>query len=131
MSTANNTPSILQSTVLGGTAAVFAVNFTHPIELVKSRVQVNNLGVIQTISDTFKNEGFAAFWKVRTSRFCCSLGMNGNGRFVAEKSKLPRNINCRCQRFGIFSLVRSFLFLFCSGTALGLLQRRKVRYIRE
>jgi hypothetical protein len=50
---------------MGGTAAVFAVNFTHPIELVKSRVQVNNLGVVQTISDTMKNEGFAAFWKVR------------------------------------------------------------------
>lgn len=50
---------------MGGTAAVFAVNFTHPIELVKSRVQVNNLGVMQTISDTMKNEGFAAFWKVR------------------------------------------------------------------
>jgi hypothetical protein len=63
--TTYNTPSILQSTFMGGTAAVFAVNFTHPIELVKSRVQVNNLGVMQTISDTMKNEGFAAFWKVR------------------------------------------------------------------
>ena len=61
----SNTPTILQSTVLGGTAAVFAVNFTHPIELVKSRVQINNLGVIQTISDTMKKEGFLAFWKVR------------------------------------------------------------------
>jgi len=61
----SNTPTILQSTFLGGAAAVFAVNFTHPIELVKSRVQISNLGVMQTFSDTLKNEGFAAFWKVR------------------------------------------------------------------
>ena len=44
---------------------MFAVNFTHPIELVKSRVQVNNMGIIQTCADTMKNEGVAAFWKVR------------------------------------------------------------------
>jgi len=55
---------------MGGTAAVFAVNFTHPIELVKSRVQVNNLGVMQTISDTMKNEGFAAFWKGLPWAYC-------------------------------------------------------------
>ena len=65
----STTPTILQSTFLGGAAAVFAVNFTHPIELVKSRVQVNNMGVVQTISDTMKNEGIAAFWKVRWLSF--------------------------------------------------------------
>lgn len=65
-----NTPTILQSTFLGGSAAVFAVNFTHPIELVKSRVQVNNMGVIQTCSDTLKNEGFAAFWKGLPWAYC-------------------------------------------------------------
>lgn len=71
MSTSNkNVPSILQSTVMGGTAAVFAVNFTHPIELVKSRVQVNNMGVIQTISDTAKNEGIVAFWKGLPWAYC-------------------------------------------------------------
>ena len=58
-------PSLLQSTFLGGSAAIFAVNFTHPIDLVKSRVQINQMGVIQTCSDTMKNEGIAAFWKVR------------------------------------------------------------------
>ena len=65
----STTPTILQSTFLGGAAAVFAVNFTHPIELVKSRVQENNMGVVQTISDTMKNEGIAAFWKVRWLSF--------------------------------------------------------------
>jgi len=64
------TPTLLQSTALGGTAAVFAVNFTHPIELVKSRVQVNNLGVMQTCSQTLKNEGFVAFWKGLPWAYC-------------------------------------------------------------
>eukprot|EP00535_Pseudo-nitzschia_heimii_P001103 CAMPEP_0197173534 /NCGR_PEP_ID=MMETSP1423-20130617/426_1 /TAXON_ID=476441 /ORGANISM="Pseudo-nitzschia heimii, Strain UNC1101" /LENGTH=284 /DNA_ID=CAMNT_0042622361 /DNA_START=126 /DNA_END=980 /DNA_ORIENTATION=- len=70
MSTSGSTPSILQSTFLGGSAAVFAVNFTHPIELVKSRVQVNNMGAFQTIADTMKNEGFAAFWKGLPWAYC-------------------------------------------------------------
>lgn len=66
----SSTPTILQSTFLGGTAAVFAVNFTHPIELVKSRVQINNLGVIQTISETLKHEGLPAFWKGLPWAYC-------------------------------------------------------------
>jgi hypothetical protein len=30
------TPTLIQSIVLGGAACVFTVNFTHPIELVRS-----------------------------------------------------------------------------------------------
>jgi len=63
-------PSLLQSTFLGGSAAIFAVNFTHPIDLVKSRVQINQMGVIQTCSDTMKNEGIAAFWKGLPWAYC-------------------------------------------------------------
>jgi len=70
MSTNSNTPSLIQSTILGGSAAVFAVNFTHPIELVKSRFQVNNMSIIQTCSDTMKNEGVAAFWKGLPWAYC-------------------------------------------------------------
>mmetsp|Transcript_6820 Transcript_6820/g.19722 ORF Transcript_6820/g.19722 Transcript_6820/m.19722 type:complete len:285 (+) Transcript_6820:123-977(+) len=70
MSATNSTPTLLQSTFLGGAAAVFAVNFTHPIELVKSRVQVNNMGIMQTCSDTLKNEGVAAFWKGLPWAYC-------------------------------------------------------------
>jgi len=66
----SNTPTILQSCVLGGSAAIFAVNFTHPIDLVKSRVQVNNLGVMQTISDVVKNEGIVSFWKGLPWAYC-------------------------------------------------------------
>jgi len=56
-------PSLLQSTALGGATAIFAVNFTHPIELVKTRVQVSTTGVMETIASTFREEGFASFWK--------------------------------------------------------------------
>eukprot|EP00525_Craspedostauros_australis_P011293 CAMPEP_0198133690 /NCGR_PEP_ID=MMETSP1442-20131203/59698_1 /TAXON_ID= /ORGANISM="Craspedostauros australis, Strain CCMP3328" /LENGTH=365 /DNA_ID=CAMNT_0043794821 /DNA_START=112 /DNA_END=1208 /DNA_ORIENTATION=- len=56
-------PSLLQSTALGGAAAVFAVNFTHPIELVKSRVQLSESGVAAMVSSTYRNEGLTAFWK--------------------------------------------------------------------
>lgn len=48
---------------LGGSAAAFAVNFTHPIETVKTRMQVSGLGVGQTVGDIMKGEGISAFWK--------------------------------------------------------------------
>ena len=56
-------PSLLQSTALGGTAAVFAVNFPPPIELVKTRVHVSEFGILQTCSNTMRHEGVSAFWK--------------------------------------------------------------------
>ena len=64
------TPTLIQSTLLGGSAAIFAVNFTHPIELVKSRVQVSDSGLIQTCSSTMRNEGLAAFWKGLPWAYC-------------------------------------------------------------
>ena len=63
-------PTLIQSTVLGGTAAMFAVNFTHPIELVKTRVQVSESGIIRTCSSTMRNEGVAAFWKGIPWAYC-------------------------------------------------------------
>lgn len=63
-------PSLLQSTALGGTAAMFAVNFTHPIELVKTRVQVSNDGLLRTCSSTMRNEGIAGFWKGIPWAYC-------------------------------------------------------------
>jgi len=55
--------NLFESMGLGGTAAVFAVNFTHPIETVKTRMQVSGLGIGQTVSTLYKNEGIGAFWK--------------------------------------------------------------------
>jgi hypothetical protein len=42
-------PTLIQSTIaLGGASCIFMVNFTHPIELVKTCIQVtgNGLGVV-------------------------------------------------------------------------------------
>lgn len=54
---------LLESMALGGTAASFAVNFTHPIETVKTRMQVSNVGLGPTISGIAQKEGVTAFWK--------------------------------------------------------------------
>jgi hypothetical protein len=63
-------PTLLQSTFLGGSAAMFAVNFTHPIDLVKTRVQVSEFGLVTTFSNTLRNEGVAAFWKGIPWAYC-------------------------------------------------------------
>lgn len=49
---------------------MFAVNFTHPIELVKTRVQVSNEGIAATCSSTMRNEGISAFWKGIPWAYC-------------------------------------------------------------
>jgi Mitochondrial carrier protein len=56
-------PSLLESIALGGVSCVFTVNFTHPIETVKTRMQISGNGVAQVTSAIFRNEGVAAFWK--------------------------------------------------------------------
>ena len=65
MSTTNELPkpTLLQSIVLGGASCVFTVNFTHPIELVKTRMQVTGDGLGTVVSNTLKNEGVGSFWK--------------------------------------------------------------------
>lgn len=47
----------------GGVAACFAVNFTHPIELVKTRMQASGGTIGSTVQGVMKNEGIASFWK--------------------------------------------------------------------
>lgn len=44
-------------------SCVFTVNFTHPIELVKTRMQVTGDSLGTTVSSLVKNEGPLAFWK--------------------------------------------------------------------
>mmetsp|Transcript_10903 Transcript_10903/g.15350 ORF Transcript_10903/g.15350 Transcript_10903/m.15350 type:complete len:282 (-) Transcript_10903:237-1082(-) len=55
--------SLFQSMALGGSAAVFAVNFTHPIETVKTRMQVSGNSIGATCSSIYGKEGVTAFWK--------------------------------------------------------------------
>mmetsp|Transcript_1764 Transcript_1764/g.4345 ORF Transcript_1764/g.4345 Transcript_1764/m.4345 type:complete len:306 (+) Transcript_1764:219-1136(+) len=56
-------PSLIQSIALGGASCVFTVNFTHPIELVKTRMQVSGDGLVRVVGTTYANEGVGAFWK--------------------------------------------------------------------
>jgi hypothetical protein len=56
-------PYLFESIALGGASCVFTVNFTHPIELVKTRMQVSGNGLGHIVGNTFRNEGIAAFWK--------------------------------------------------------------------
>lgn len=56
-------PSLIQSIALGGASCVFTVNFTHPIELVKTRMQVSGSGLGLVVGNTFRQEGIGAFWK--------------------------------------------------------------------
>ena len=39
------------------------VNFTHPIELVKTRMQVTGAGIGETVSIVAKQGGVGSFWK--------------------------------------------------------------------
>jgi hypothetical protein len=56
-------PTLIESMACGGAAAAFAVNFTHPIELVKTRMQVSGAGIGETVAGVMKNGGVGAFWK--------------------------------------------------------------------
>ena len=42
---------------------VVTVNFTHPIELVKTRMQTSGNGLGTVVSTTLKGEGIGSFWK--------------------------------------------------------------------
>lgn len=44
-------PSLLESIALGGASCVFTVNFVHPIELVKTRMQVSGNGLVRFSSN--------------------------------------------------------------------------------
>lgn len=57
------TPTLLQSIALGGASCVFTVNWVHPIETVKTRMQVSGEGVGSVIASTYSKEGIGAFWK--------------------------------------------------------------------
>lgn len=59
----SNKPTLLQSCALGGTAAILTVNFTHPIETIKTRMQVNSGGCVGIVQSLLRTEGVMALWK--------------------------------------------------------------------
>ncbi|CAB9500816.1 Probable mitochondrial 2-oxoglutarate/malate carrier protein [Seminavis robusta] len=60
-------PSLLTQVGMAGTAAVITVSFIHPIDVVKTRIQISSeygkLGMGGTISKITSNEGVMALWK--------------------------------------------------------------------
>jgi len=60
-------PSLLKQVGMAGTAAVITVTFIHPIDVVKTRIQISPeysaLGMIGTAKRTAGNEGITALWK--------------------------------------------------------------------
>jgi len=56
-------PGLFESMGLGGLAACFAVNFTHPIETVKTRMQISGASVGTTITETLAEGGIRPFYK--------------------------------------------------------------------
>ena len=68
IATAAGTPVPLYKQVgAAGGAAVIAVTFIHPIDVVKTRLQIGGkyakLGLGGTAADIFKSEGPISFWK--------------------------------------------------------------------
>jgi len=60
-------PSLLKQVGMAGTAAVITVTFIHPIDVIKTRIQISPeysaLGMSGTAKRTIANEGIAALWK--------------------------------------------------------------------
>jgi len=60
-------PSLLTQVGMAGTAAVITVSFIHPIDVVKTRIQVSSeyssLGMGGTVGKVVSDEGIAALWK--------------------------------------------------------------------
>lgn len=54
---------LLKNVFCAGAAAVFTVTFIHPIDVVKTRIQVGEGGLGKVIGDAMKNEGPGAFYK--------------------------------------------------------------------
>ena len=64
--TQSATTKLLKSVFCAGAAAVFTVSFIHPIDVVKTRMQVAKKGegsLGSVIGDAMKNEGPGAFYK--------------------------------------------------------------------
>jgi len=73
MATTNNAaaapapPSLLKQVGMAGTAAVITVTFIHPIDVIKTRIQISPeysaLGMVGTAKRTIGKEGVTALWK--------------------------------------------------------------------
>lgn len=67
LATAGNAPGLFQQVGMAGSAAVITVTFIHPIDVVKTRIQISaeyaSLGMGGTVKKIVGGEGVAALWK--------------------------------------------------------------------
>lgn len=66
-SSKDEAPGLLTQVAMAGTAAVITVTFIHPIDVVKTRIQISKeysaLGMGGTVKRVAANEGITALWK--------------------------------------------------------------------
>ena len=58
-----NKPGVGASLLISAAASIISVNFIHPIELVKTRIQVTGLPLFSTIRGLVRTEGYRALYK--------------------------------------------------------------------
>ena len=79
MSTTNSrAPTLLESIALGGASCVFTVNFTHPIELVKTRMQVSGDGLVCLANASAANIVVLLSHNISTLTFISAYGHRWN-----------------------------------------------------
>jgi len=104
-------PTLIESMACGGLAAAFAVNFTHPIELVKTRMQASGGSVGGTVSAVMKNEGLLSFWKGLPFAYGRELSYTSI-KLGACKLYFIMFVHMICT---FFATEDSALYLYCNG----------------
>lgn len=111
------TPSLLQQVGMAGTAAVITVTFIHPIDVIKTRIQISAeygaLGMSGTTKKIVGSEGVSALWK----------GVNAAWLREASYTSLRLGLYEPCKvAFGCTSPeTTTFVKKFCAGSAAGAL----------
>eukprot|EP00541_Cyclophora_tenuis_P001537 CAMPEP_0116572164 /NCGR_PEP_ID=MMETSP0397-20121206/18014_1 /TAXON_ID=216820 /ORGANISM="Cyclophora tenuis, Strain ECT3854" /LENGTH=299 /DNA_ID=CAMNT_0004100443 /DNA_START=42 /DNA_END=941 /DNA_ORIENTATION=- len=117
MATAAKPPGLLQQVGMAGSAAVITVSFIHPIDVIKTRIQISaeygKLGMFGTASRVVGNEGVLALWK----------GVNAAWLREASYTSLRLGLYEPCKvAFGCTTPeTTTFLKKFAAGSAAGAL----------
>lgn len=117
LATAGAPPSLLKQVGMAGTSAVITVSFIHPIDVVKTRIQISAeygaLGMGGTVKKVVGTEGVAALWK----------GVNAAWLREASYTSLRLGLYEPCKiAFGCTTPENTtFVKKFCAGSAAGAL----------
>lgn len=115
--TAGEAPGLLQQLGMAGSAAVITVTFIHPIDVVKTRIQISTeygaLGMSGTVKKVVSSEGVSALWK----------GVNAAWLREASYTSLRLGLYEPCKiAFGCTTPeTTTFLKKFAAGSAAGAL----------